>query len=74
MPSQRFRTAEDYLKQSHPQYAFVFPLGAYSERWWGYAPERAKELQSDIIPVVCAHAGSHGAAKGLEIIIGDYRG
>jgi hypothetical protein len=71
LPQIRFPTAKHYIQEMHPEYDFVFTLEEKALTFWGYGPERAREIQSDLLAVVCAHGRKMDAAKGITIIIED---
>jgi len=55
----------------HPEFNFVFTIQETAVSLWGYTPERAAELQSGMVAVVCTHAKKLDEAKGLRILIRD---
>ena len=67
----RFTTAEQYVRDMHPEYRFVFSVEHNAIAYWGYSPEAAKTAQSKMLDIVCAHAKKNDVARGLQIVIED---
>jgi hypothetical protein len=64
-----FATAEAYLKDMHVEYGFVFNVAENATNHWGHTAQKARETQSRIVAMACAHARSTDAARGLNIVI-----
>ena len=65
----RFTTAEDYLRERHPGYTFVFHVEHNALNHWSYSPDSARAVQNKMLEVVCQSARKIDAEKGLKVVI-----
>lgn len=69
--SRSFKTATEYLRELHPELAFVFTVVDVAVDHWGYAVPEACKLQSNLVALACEDAKRRDEENGLQIIIED---
>ena len=65
----RFASVEEYVRELHPEYEFIFSIKESAQARWHYTPQDAKRTQAHMIENAFEVAKRADHDKGLEIVI-----
>ena len=65
----RFASVEEYLRQLHPEYDFIFSIKESAQARWKYKSADAERTQAHMVENAFEVAKRSDAEKGLEIVI-----